>query len=456
MHKVYNLFVSVLQWDVDRMIDSGLWISPRAISDRLKEAAQTGCPTEAALPLMDIYNPPLQNPTLRKRELDVSEDWAYKDRVPPRLVVAIMQRTYIDILPDRIEATLKSLKTMVSKISDDNMDLAEAKAASMDVNELLAWLNDPRMHIANWWHGQPIIKPITQTDIARVLSSKSPAAESVSKRKRDDSDLSDDETGKMTKRQDNRSAAVSTLSKAERATDVVLDNVGPPTPPEPEMQPSSPSTPSNNFQTSLFMLAPEKVNQLPWPKPQIVLSERECEYLRMTEYNEKKVKSDSLYSVPARCSELDEVTKEIIMQQWQNITASFSICRCTVCRRAREYEKLLVAESTNQYSEYISLLSSETRTEDMTDFQRTWLANQAALLKTSIASPEEDLEQEELQLSEEEEEDANWPAIRDRNELEHYSDGYEYDESDDEMKEVPNADDVAYDTPGARLQQDPR
>lgn len=358
-----------------------------------------------------------------------------------------MHRKYLELLPERIERNLKSLKTMIARISDGNMDLAEAKAASMDIDELLKWLNDPRMHIPNWWHGQQIIKPISQADISRVLSSISPAAESVTKRKRDDSDLSDGETGKATKKQDNGTTTRVMPGRSQSMIEVPINSVGPPTPTEPGTQATSSSVPSIECNPLLSTFTLEIVNRLPWPTPQEVLSERECEYLRMTEFDDKKLPADTAYSVPARSTELDDITREILMDEWRSITSEFSACRCSICRRAREYEKLVAAESANPYAEYISLLGGDTKIEDMSDFQRTWLANQAALLNSSVTSPEEDPEQEELQLSEEE----DWPTLRNRNELENYSDGFDYDTDEEMEDDVPDVDDVGYHIPGACL-----
>lgn len=397
--------------------------------------------------MIHVLNPPLASPTTRKRDIiDVSQEWTFKDRVPPQLVVSRMQKTYLELLAERIDSNLKNIRTMITRISDGNMDIAEAKAASMNVDELLEWLNDPRMHIPNWWHGQPIIKPISPTEIARVFLSKSPAAESVTKRKRNDSDLSDDETGKATKKQDNGTTTNAISRDSQTVISVPVSTVGPPTPTEPEAQVTSPSTPGFECVPSLSMLTPEIVNRLPWPTPQLVLSESECEYLRMTDFAEKKCPVELVYSVPGRSTELDEITKTLIMDKWRNITLGFSACRCSICRRAREYEKLVAAESAHPYAEYISLLGGDTKVEDMSDFQRAWLANQAALLNSSVTSPEEDCEQDQLQVSE----DEDWPTIRNRNALENYSDAYDY-ESDEDMEEAPDVDDVGYHIPGARL-----
>ncbi|KAJ9125406.1 hypothetical protein QFC22_000366 [Naganishia vaughanmartiniae] len=451
LDRINIVFSRSLGWEVDRMIDAGLWISPRTIADILEEAARTHPSSDLSefLPSIQVLEPPLRRPTTRKREWgDMTEEWAFKDRVPPRSVVTRMQRSYLELLPERIEGNLKSIRTMIARISDGNMDLAEAKAASMNVEELVQWLNDPRMHIPNWWHGQQIVKPISQSEIARALSSESSMSESITKRKRDDSDLSDDESGKATKKQDNGISNNATPGDSQAPMEVLpASTVGPPTPTGLETQATSPSTPRIESKPSLSILTPEIVNRLPWPTPQEVLSERECEYLRMTEFDETKLRNDAVYSVPASSTELDDVTRELLMYEWRSITECFSACRCSICRRAREYEKLVAAEAADPYAEYISLLGGDAKIEDMSDFQRNWLANQAALLNSSVTSPEEDFEQDELQLSEEE----DWPTMRNRNELENYSDEYDY-ESDEEMEEVPDVDDVAYHIPGARLQ----
>lgn len=438
------------------MIDEGMWISPRTLNDKLEKAIATGMEEAIAeaLPTIHVYDPPINGPTVRQRTITPTTDWPIKDRPAPSIALHKMQRDYMSLLPDRVEGTMKNLKTMIAKMSNGNMDVAEAKATSMGIDELLTWLNDPRNHIPNWWHNQPFVKPITPSDLARVFSSKSPESESGAKRKREDSDSSGEEkVDKVAKKVESKPTPIANAS-AGAEMDVTPTSAGPATPSGARQTSSPPSR--NETSITLAMLTPEKVNRLPWPTPQETLTTRECEYLRMTGFNEKKISWELQYAVPAYSSELDEITKEILMQVWQNVTRSFLTCRCAICQRAREYEKQVVAAEANpQYSEYISLLTSDTKTEDMTDHQRSWLANQALLLHSAVTLADEDYD--ELPITDDEEE-MEILAARQREAPELDSDDpYELYGSDEEMlEEAPGEDDVSYDIPGARLQENRR
>lgn len=429
------------------MIDDGMWISPRTLNDKLQQAIAEGdeAAIAEALPSMHVFSSPLKQPTQGQRYVDETADWPFKESPPPPIVLGKMQRHYMSLLPERVETTLKNLKTMITKISNGNPNVAEAKATSMDVQEILAWLNDPRNHITNWWHNQRAVKPITPTDLARVFSSRSPESESGGKRKRDDSDPSGDEKAdKIAKTAASKATQMASVGIAP-GMEITPTAPGPPSPPR---QTSSPPSIDESAIT-LAMLTPEKVNLLPWPTPQEALTWSEIDFLRMTGFNDKDVPIQLIYKVPAEVSELDEVTKEILMQVWQDVSKSFTTCRCPICQRAREYERQVVAAEANpQYSEYISLLTSNPKLEDLTDHQRTWLANQAALLNVTL-----DEDYDELAPSEDERDRSRLPDFESR-ELdsdEMFDELYGTDEEMLEEAELPE-DDVSYDIPGARLQ----
>lgn len=431
---------------MDHMIDEGRWNSPRSINDRLRQALSIGVDWEDALPLIHVVSPALTEATRRNREITLTNDWPIKDRPAPSMIVRLMETEYVTLLEERVEGAFRNLRTMIAKISHGNMDIAEAKATSMGPEELLAWLNDPRNHIKNWWNSQPFLKPITPTDIARAFSGTSPESESGTKRKRDDEDVSVDQKADKVAKTEER--IISDGEDADLKMDITPTSAGPPTPKLEEESPV-PALAGEEMQISLAMLTPERVNRLPWPVPQQNLTSREAEYLRMTEFEKEDVQWDSIYSVPALASELDETTKDILMDVWQNVTKTFSTCRCTICKRARDYEKqVMAAENNAQYSQYVSLITSDVRTEDMTDHQRSWLADQATLLHSAITMPGEHY-------------DGSPPTEAD-NDLDRYDEldsdepyevlGAEEDEAR-EATEVRPEDDVSYDIPGARPQE---
>lgn len=459
IQQAIKMFDSAIHWSIDRMIDEGMWISPRTLNDKLQKALATGgeAAITDALPVIHVYSPPLKAPTRGQRYVEPTIEWPIRDRPAPPIVLHKMQREYMGLLPDRVEATMKNLKTMIAKISNGNMDVAEAKATSMGAEEILTWLNDPRNHLHNWWHNQPFVKPITPSDLARVFSSKSPESESGAKRKREDSDSSGEEKAdKIAKKAESKPTPM-TSANVGSEMDVTPTAPGPPSPGPQERQTSSPPSTGSESQITLAMLTPDKVNRLPWPTPQEVLTSREIEYLRMTGFTEKNIPWELLYKVPAEISELDEITKEILMQVWQDVTKSFTTCRCPICRRAREYEKQVTAAEANpQYSEYISLLTSATKAEDMTDHQRSWLANQALLLNSATTLADEDYD--ELALSEEDDRDFDrLPELKEYRDLDP-DELYELYGTDEEMPEEAELpeDDVSYDIPGARLQSNKR
>jgi hypothetical protein len=432
------------------MVDEGRWMSPRAVNDRLKQGLSIGVDWEDALPTIQVYNPALTDPTKRARQVTSTNEWPIKDRPAPPYIVRLMEREYAVLLPERVDGALKNLRTMISKISNGNMDIAEAKATSIGPEELLAWLNDPRNHIKNWWHNQPFAKAITSTDIARAFGSTSPESESRTKRKRGDEDVSADEKADKLAKTEER------ITSVEGDADLKMDvrpvtptEAGPPTP-EPEENVTTTAPVSEEIQVSLATLTPERINRLPWPIPQPTLTLREAEYLRMTDFDKDAAQWDSLYSVPASISELDQSTTNMLMEVWQTATKCFSICRCEICQRARAYEKeVAAAENNANLSQYVSLITSDVRTEDMTDHQRSWLANQASLLHSAITLPEERYS----------------PVTEGDNDLENYDEldsdeaydlmGTEEDEAR-EASEVRPEDDVSYDIPGARLQENRR
>ena len=436
--RIASLLENTVQTAIDTMIDEGRWISPRFLNDRLKRALISGVDPEQALPAIHVLNSPLTEPWKRNREIEVMNEWPIRHRLAPPSILEMMETDYVTMLPERVEGAMKNLKTMIFKIAQGNLDIAEAKATSMDPDELLAWLNDPRNHIKNWWNSQPFLKPITPTDIARAFASTSPDSESGTKRKRDDDDsLADEKADKVAKPQER---AASAAADAESKMDMALQAAGPPTPKR--EGDSGTATFVDGMQLSLAMFTPEKVKRLPWPVPQQILSRREAEYLRMTDFEKAGVQWDSVYNVPAFASELDDTTKDILIEVWQSVTKPFSTCRCTICKRAIEYENKVAAAAENnaQYSQYLSLITSDVQAENMTDHHRSWLANQANLLHDAITLTG----------------DHYSPlTTEDGNDFDRY-DELESDEPYevvDAEEEVRPEDDVSYDIPGARLQE---
>lgn len=425
-------------------------MSPRTVNARLKQALSIGVDWEDALPAIRVLSPALKDPTKRTRERTRTKDWPIQDRPAPPYVVTLMEREYAVLLPERVGGALKNLRNMIAKISNGNMDIAEAKATAIGPEELLAWLNDPRNHIKNWWNSQPFHRPITAADIARAFESTSPESESGTKRKRDDEDeLAGQKADKLAKTEERITSVEPDAELEMDVTPVTPTAAGPPTP-QPQENLTTTTSIDEDVQVSLATLTPERISRLPWPTPQQVLTVREAEYLRMTDFDKDAAQWDSLYSVPESISELDQITSDMLMETWRTVTKSFSVCRCDICQRARAYEKeVAAAENNANLSQYVSLITSDVRTEDMTDHQRSWLANQASLLHSAITLPEEHYS----------------PVTEGDNDLENYDEldsdeaydlmGTEEDEAR-EASELRPEDDVSYDIPGARLQENRR
>lgn len=257
---------------------------------------------------------------------------------------------------------------MLLEVVGGDAEVVRIKAESMELPELLAWLNDPRSHLNHWWRvsgnfphirlpnqsalsqtGSPSLKRKREMEEeGKTCGTKRVESDDGSSREPSPSEIKNREIkGDGTERVIDQSGGSDRLSSNDStpSADTEIDSI----------MSSASTTVSND--TSISSRHPiynkEFVHSLPWPQPDPNFS------------FQQRLAPDSRTPIiyfPADTSAIRSFAADVVYQIWRDVTASLRQCRCRICSRARVIEMEHAREQEILRKQIVFALSQQGKT----------------------------------------------------------------------------------------------